>query len=128
MPPAARRFFDGLSTLCALLVGVGVWVQVYLIGSFLFGAADALDAHKDAGFAVHGFEVLCFVAALLAWRSRAVVGMAFGLGLIGTVQIALTESDKYVGGLHALFALVVLVLAVFIVKGGLERRRATVTA
>jgi hypothetical protein len=127
MPPAARRFFDGLSTLCALLVGIGVWVQVYLIGSYLFGA-DSLDAHKDTGFAVHSLEVLCFVAALLAWRSRAAVGLAFGLGAIGTVQIALTESEKYVGGLHALLALVVLVLAVFVVKGGLERRKAATAA
>ena len=41
---------------------------------------------------------------------------------MGTIQIALTDSKRYVGGLHGLFALVVLVLAVFVVKRGMDAR------
>lgn len=122
MPTSVRRFFDGLSLLCALVVAVGVWVQVYLIGSYFFGA-DALDAHRTVGFIVHSFELLCFLGALVAWHSRRATGLAFALGALGTVQLAFSDGEEWVGGLHALFALIVLVLASLIVRDGVARRR-----
>ena len=49
-----------------LAVVVGVFVQVYLIGAYIFGAGQgSLDAHKTAGWTVHGFEMLMFVTALV---------------------------------------------------------------
>jgi hypothetical protein len=36
--------------------------------------------------------------------------------VIGTIQISLAGSDDWVGGFHGLLALVILVMAVFIVK------------
>ena len=121
MASGRTRVFSTISMIAAGLVILGVWLQVYLIASYLFGA-DSLQTHKDMGFVVHGFEVLAFLTALIAWRSRGDVGLTFALALVGTIQIALTDSKRYVGGLHGLFALVVLVLAVFVVKRGMDAR------
>ena len=98
----------------AALVAVGVFVQVYLIASYIFGA-DALDAHKAVGFTVHLVEVLVFLVALVAWwKEWRKVGLAFALAVIGTVQLAFSDGERWVGGLHGLLALVVLVLAALV--------------
>ncbi len=96
------------------IVIFGVLLQVYLIASYIFGA-DSLDAHKSVGFIVHVFEVLVLVAALVAKHDRL---LALALAVLGTVQLSLAGADKYVGGLHGLFAMVVLGLAVMILVRG----------
>lgn len=96
----------------ALAVVAGVLVQVYLIGAYIFGAGQgALDAHKTAGWTVHGFELLVFVAALVAWLPRLDLVLSLLLAVVGTVQVTLASEHRWVGGLHPLLALVVLALA-----------------
>jgi asparagine N-glycosylation enzyme membrane subunit Stt3 len=108
----------------ALLVVAGVFAQVYLIGAYIFGAgSDALDAHTNVGFTVHGLEVLLFLIALVAWLPRADVGLSLLMALLGTTQIALADAHGWTGGLHPLGALLVLVLATAIVRRDLQRRR-----
>jgi hypothetical protein len=112
-----KRIFLWIQLVAAALLTVGVWLQVYFIAAYFYGADDALDLHESVGGAVHGIEVLIFLLALGAWwRNWGRIGHAFGLAVIGTVQIALTESDDWVGGLHGLLALVILTMAVYIVK------------
>lgn len=110
------RAFLWITLVLATLVAVGVILQVYFIASYAFGAGeDALDIHKDLGGIVHGIEVLTFIATIGAfWRRWWDIGLGFLLGALGTVQLALAESDDWVGGLHGLFALVVFVLAAVI--------------
>ena len=121
MEPGARRTFTRIRYVLATLVVVGVFVQVYLIASYFFGAADALDAHETVGGIVHGFEVLVFLAALGAsWGAWGAVGLSFSLALIGTIQITLgdqqgIDASGWVHGLHGLLALVVMVIAVVII-------------
>lgn len=116
-----KRPFLWIQLVLAALVVLGVWLQVYFIASFFFGAEDALDLHKNVGGITHIVEVLVFLAALGAWwRNWGRIGHAFALGVIGTIQIGLTEGDDWVGGLHGLLALVILVMAVFIVKWDAE--------
>src|SRR5919197_3182039 len=82
----------------ALAILLGVFVQVYLIGAYIFGAgSEALDAHRDVGFTVHGFEVLVLVAALVAWLPRADLGLSLLLAVGGTVQLALSGAEKWTG-------------------------------
>jgi hypothetical protein len=113
MSPSVRRGFTWAVLVLAGLVVLGIFLQVYFIASYFFGAGeDALDAHTGLGFWVHNVEVLAFLAAIVAyWRRWAGLLMPFLLALIGTAQLALTESDEWVGGLHGLLALVVLFLA-----------------
>src|SRR5215210_3021272 len=62
---ALRRGAAWLHLALALAIALGVFLQVYLIGAYIFGAgSDALDAHPTVGFTVHGLEVLLFLVAL----------------------------------------------------------------
>jgi hypothetical protein len=113
----------------ALAIVLGVFVQVYLIGAYIFGAGQsALDAHKTAGFTVHGLEVLVFVAALVAWLPRRDVVLSLLLGVVGTVQVTLASEHRWVGGLHPLLALVVLTLAATLALRAIRRHRTTALA
>lgn len=108
----------------ALAVVAGVFVQVYLIGAYIFGAGQgALDAHKTAGWTVHGFELLVFLAALIAWLPRVDVVLSLLLAVIGTVQVALANEHRWVGGMHPMLALVVVSLAAALVRRSVRRRR-----
>ena len=122
--PVLRRGADRLHLALALAIALGVFLQVYLIGAYIFGAgSDALDAHSTVGFTVHGLEVLLFLVALVAWLPRADVGLSLLMALLGTTQIALAEAHGWTGGLHPLGALLVLVLVAAIVRRDLQLRR-----
>jgi len=121
--PALRRGAAWLHLALALAIALGVFVQVYLIGAYVFGAGSgALDAHKSVGFSVHGLEVLLFVAALIAWLPRPDVGLSLLMAVLGTTQLALASAHGWTGGLHPLGALLVLVLAAVIARRDRQRR------
>jgi hypothetical protein len=113
-----------LHLVLALAVVVGVFVQVYLIGAYIFGAGQgALDAHKTAGWTIHGFEMLVFVAALIAWLPRVDLVLSLLLAVVGTVQVTLASEPRWIGGLHPLLALVVVGLAAALAQRGIRWRR-----
>lgn len=108
----------------AVLVVGGVFAQVYLIGAYIFGAGpEALDAHRTVGFTVHGFEVLILLAALVAWLPLADMGLSLLMAVGGTVQLALSGAQEWIGALHPLGALFVLVLGTVLVRRDLRSRR-----
>lgn len=108
----------------ALTVILGVFLQVYLIGAYFFGAGQgALDAHRTAGWTVHGIEMLVLIAALIAWLPRVDLVLSSLLAVIGTVQVGLANESRWVGGLHPLFALIVLSLAAALTLRAVGRRR-----
>ena len=85
MSPGTQRTFIWINLVLAALVVIGVFVQVYLIASYIFGAGtDALDAHKNLGNIVHGVEILAFLAAIPAyWRRWGEIGWSFALASSG---------------------------------------------
>ena len=108
----------------ALLVAAGVFVQVYLIGAYIFGAgSEALDAHRSVGFTVHAFEVLVLIVALMAWLPGADLGLSLLMAVLGTSQVALASAERWTGALHPLFALFVLALGAVLVQRDLRLRR-----
>ena len=117
-----RRTFLWIQLVLAALVALGVWLQVYFIAAYFFGAEDALDLHEAiGGIFVHGFEVLAFLVSFGAWwRNWGKIAYAFGFAVLGTVQIFFTGGDDWVGGFHGLLALAVLVMAVFMVKANAD--------
>ena len=120
---ALRRGAAWLHLALALAIALGVFLQVYLIGAYMFGAGGgALDAHTDVGFTVHSLEVLLLLVALVAWLPRADVGLSLLMALLGTTQIALAGAHGWAGGLHPLGALLVLVLAAAIGRRDLQRQ------
>ena len=100
---------------------VGVMVQLYLIGGFLFGETGWLDAHKDFGMVTHLAYILTFVFALVAaWPKWRLATWPFVLAVIGSIQAFLAGGGDVGGdngGLHAFHAAlvpIVVILALFI--------------
>lgn len=109
----------------AVLIVIAVFAQVYLIGGFIFGAGDgALEAHASVGWSTHTAEMVLFLMALVAWLPRTDLILSFALVAIGTLQVILAGSVEWIGALHPLFALIVLVIAAVLAHRGLRRRRA----
>jgi hypothetical protein len=113
MSSGTKRGFQWALLVTAGLVVLGVFLQVYFIAAYMFGAGqDALDAHTGLGGIVHMVEVLAFIAALVAyWKNWAKIAPAFALAVVGTVQLGFADADEWVAGFHGLLALVVLILA-----------------
>src|ERR687887_202892 len=108
----------------ALAIVLGVFVQVYLIGSYIFGAGQgALDAHRTMGFALQGPELFVLLTALIAWLPRVDLLLSLLVAIVGFVQAGLASAHQWVGGLHPLLALVVLSLAATLAVRGLRRHR-----
>jgi hypothetical protein len=108
----------------AATISIAVVAQVYLIGAYIFGAGvGALDAHRSLGFTVHALEVLLAVAALVAWLPRTDLLLSVLLAVAGTVQVALADGHGWVGGLHPVGALLVLVLPAVLARRALRRLR-----
>ncbi len=105
-----RRVFHWLHFIAACLVVVGVFLQVYLAAGQLYGA-NSLDEHQDTGWTVHNFEIAVFVTALVAWLPRADIGWSVLLVVVGTVQILLSGGERWVGAIHGVGALLVLIIA-----------------
>ncbi len=105
----------------AVLSVIGMAVQVYLIGGYIFGETDWLDTHKDLGMLVHLFYVLTFVAALVAyWRNWSAMAWPFLLAVIGSVQAFLAGGGDAGGdngavhAFHAALVPIVLLIAAYI--------------
>ena len=112
-----------LHLVLAALIATAVFVQVYLIGAYIFGAGDgALEAHTSVGWATHTAEMLLLLAALAAWLPRTDLLLSVVLVAVGTVQVTLAGSVEWIGALHPLLALVVLVNAAVLVNRGMRRR------
>jgi hypothetical protein len=95
----------------AALAVIGMFVQLYLIGGFIFGEAGWLKTHKDVGMLVHLFYVLTFLSALVgAWPNWRTTTWPFALAVVGSIQAFLAGGGN-VGGndgaLHAFHAALV---------------------
>ena len=118
----------------ATLAVVGMFIQVYLIGGFIFGETGWLDTHKDLGMLVHLFYVLTFLSALVGlWPNWRATGWPFALAAVGTVQAFLAGGGN-VGGddgalhaFHAALVPIVFVLALMIAWRAWQSLQATPT-
>ena len=115
-----RRVRQGAAWIHAALVVVvvaAVFVQVYLIGAYLFGAGPgALAAHKSAGYITHSVELAIPIVALVAWLPRTDIALSITLAAVGTAQVSLADAHRWIGGLHPLGALVVLTIAALLAR------------
>ena len=109
----------------ALLIAVGIVVQVFLAGLGIFGA-ESFEAHKNFGFILHGLTILVFVLAIAGPRTARTMGMGFALALLVTIQISLVDARDDAPGvaaLHPVLALFALGLAFHIGMPAISRRR-----
>jgi hypothetical protein len=109
----------------AMLWALAVVVQVFLAGLGIFGAAS-FDAHKSFGFILHAITALLAILAIAGPRTGRDIGMAVGLLVLVTVQIALVSSRDSAPGLaalHPVLALAAMGLAVHMGLHVLRRGR-----
>lgn len=104
-----------LHPLAAATVVALVYAQVYLIATFVFGDAQALNAHMALGRVVVIFEIVVLLTALLGWRhDRIELRLSAALVLVGGLQVSFAKDlgkSPQVHALHGLLALVVVLLA-----------------
>lgn len=119
-----RRAGDWLHLAFASAIVAGVFVQVYLIGSYIFGAGQgALDAHRTVGFTLQGPELFVLLTALIASIPRIDLLLSLLVAVVGFVQAFLASAHDWVGGLHPLLALVLFSLAATLALRGMRRHR-----
>ena len=61
----------------ALLIALGVVVQVFLAGLGIFGA-ESFDAHESFGWILHTAAIVLFLLALLGPRTGRTIGLGSG--------------------------------------------------
>src|SRR3954447_7658521 len=109
----------------ALLIAVGIVVQVFLAGLGIFGA-DSFEAHETFGGILHGLTILVFLLAIAGRRPGRTIGMGFGLAALGAVQISLVGARDDAPGLaafHPVLALFALGLAFHMGMPAISRGR-----
>jgi hypothetical protein len=104
----------------ATVVGL-VFAQVYLIAEFVFGDANALDAHMTLGKIVVLFELVVLLTAVVGWwRDWPEVRLSAALVVVGGLQVSLARdlgNSPQVHALHGMLALAVVLLAALIAIG-----------
>src|SRR5215472_6971311 len=114
-----RRAVDVVYGYLAAFFVLGVLLQVYLAGIGIFGinsakVADAtsLDPHRAWGTVLMVVSLILLILALIARVSRATVTGTFVLALLVIIAqsglAAAGEGNKWIGGLHALDGMVIL--------------------
>ncbi len=122
-----RRYFIWASLIFAVLVLVGIVLQLYFIASYLFGEAGALTAHKRTGDIVHAMEILSFLSALVGWWGNwRNVAWSFAFAVVGTAQAFAagnlnSPSNGWLHGLHG--GLVLFVVALAATSSSASRKR-----
>jgi hypothetical protein len=131
----ARGVIDVVYGYLAAFFLLGVLLQVYLAGIGTFGInarkvanATSLNPHRAWGTVLMVIALVLLILALIAWASRATVIETFVLALLVIVaQSGLAsagESNKWIGGLHALDGMVILLLSLWLAIAAWRRRRA----
>jgi hypothetical protein len=130
-----RRGADLAYGYLAAFFVLGVLFQVYLAGVGVFGinarkvaSASSLNPHRAWGSVLMLLAIILLILALAAWQSAGTVLSTLLLAALVTVaQVGLAaagDSNKWVGGAHALDGMIILLLAVWLAVAAWRRRTA----
>jgi hypothetical protein len=128
-----RRGADLAYGYLAAFFVLGVLFQVYLAGVGVFGInarkvanASSLNPHRAWGSVLMLLAIILLILALIAWQSAAVVLSTLLLAVLVTVaQIGLAaagDSNKWLGGAHALDGMIILLLSLWLAVAAWRRR------
>jgi hypothetical protein len=129
-----RRTADTGYAYLSVLFFAAVLVKVFLAGTGVFGIdalevdeASSFDAHRTWGLVLAGLAGVLLVLALAARESRPTMIGALALFLLvmfaQSVLASIGESSAWVGGLHALDGMVILLISAWIALLASRRRR-----
>jgi heme A synthase len=101
---------------------------VFGINDLKIADASSFDPHRAWGSILMVISLVMLIVALIAWQSRRTTISAFLLALLTVIAqnvlAALGDSNKWVGGLHALDGMLILLLSLWIAVLGWRRQRA----
>jgi len=128
-----RRGADLAYGYLAAFFVLGVLFQVYLAGVGVFGInarkvanASSLNPHRAWGSVLMLLAIILLILALAAWQSLAVVLSTLLLAVLVTVaQVGLAaagDSNKWLGGAHALDGMIILLLSLWLAIAAWRRR------
>jgi hypothetical protein len=126
---ALRRVFLWISAVAASLMVAGVILQVYFVASWIFGAADAIDAHRATGIVVWALGITVGISGIVAyWRAWRKVAVSVALPILTEVQIFFVgdiddpskNESGWIHGVHGGLALLVFLLAALIAHRDLK--------
>ena len=135
-PAAAMTFKSAMQLLHAAaataVVGL-IFVQLYLIGEYVYGDVSALQTHESVGKAVPFIELLVFLTALAGWwSSRIQVGLSLAFFLLGGIQVSFATTrwgtNPSVRALHPALAVAVVLLAAVTATNAWRLRNRLATA
>lgn len=119
-----RKGAFGLYRVLIALYTVAIVVQIFFAGLGIYGAdgsptdddaSSTLDLHRGIGHIItQPVALLILIIALLARPGRKIIPLNIALFVMGIVQVALGiagEGTPFLGGLHAVNAIIVLALA-----------------
>lgn len=106
------------------LIAAACVVQIFLAGRGAFGIhgsaklddQKSFDPHRALGEIIGLLAVLAFLAALVAWRNKRLIGITFALAVMAEVLQHLFALPKHpwVAGLHALDGVAILALSAWL--------------
>ncbi len=131
-PSGWRQAVDRIYCYLAALFFFVVLVQVFLAGVGAFGDqttrvadAESFEPHRTLGSILGGVAFLLFLVALAVRISRStVVGALLLVVLTVAVQSVLAnggDSNKWIGGLHALDGMLILLLSLWLAVAAYRR-------
>ena len=118
-----KRLLLWSSSLSASLIAVGVILQLYFIAAWVFGEADALDAHRGVGLLVWLLQIVVLVSGVVVyWGVWRQAGLSVALPVLGTAQIFFLGNVEdpsenvsgWIHGFHGGLAVFVFLLALAI--------------
>jgi Family of unknown function (DUF6220) len=132
-PNGLRRGADLAYRYLAAFFVLGVLFQVYLAGVGVFGInarkvanASSLNPHRAWGSVLMLLAIILLILALAAWQSLGVVLSTLLLAVLVTVaQVGLAaagDSNKWLGGAHALDGMIILLLSLWLAIAAWRRR------
>jgi len=128
-----RRGFDVVYCYLSAAFVAGVLLQVFFAGVGVFGInaakvanASSFDLHRGWGFVLMVTSLVLLIIALVARESARTMIAALVLAVLTIVAqnvlAAFGDNDKWIGGLHALDGILILLLSAWIAIVAWRRR------
>jgi hypothetical protein len=115
--PSAQRMlvhvFLGLVAVQFFLAGLGVFRNNPKPDDKIV-ETSTFDAHRILGDVLTLISLVVLIVALVTRRSRELAGLLFGLMIVQNLLAGFGEDAPFLGGLHALNALVIVAVAVLL--------------
>ena len=115
----------------ALLLVVGVVVQIFLAGMGVFAGSSNFATHRDFGYLLELLPVLLVLAAAvgrLGRRQIVVPAVIFGLFILQSILILPRESVPAIAALHPVNGFLIALLAVSVARDAWSGWRSRVPA